>query len=1140
MGGQNTKEFSQESEDEIIFDQSQRTQRRLGNIRKDILSRDDTYIAYNDIVGENIPDHIKQCVYWHRTKPFLPDKKTVKYVLISHHQPNTVPPPSVFKFFDVAYNNESEIDSFSGDPNENDYISQSGYIFYYPSEQFWAAHCSINHRQDDIIKCNVIDEVFTFTDLDDNSFSFVCGVVFTDGTFRILNQRDYELECLWWENKVIKSEDFNTRKTLFKNLPLNSKETSTVLDILTVYIKKIFMKIGVNIQQDEDEYIKDILDAFMKSSNNSLYMFIEKILAILIFADIDGPFGKYTLSFRKRFALKYYSAISLPELHTQDIFPEFYLKLQEDSKSMTRVRTYINEYLEQKIDIIISESVSKISPDLKHKHFAPIMQIPLNDLSQSAYRTSDLCHDRINEHVSKSENEDIIIFKNTDNEIFCYNIFDVLDMDENTLRNPYTDENDNLFNEFIRKTHREFKHLKRKLTQQERDDALNMRKGPVKKEMQDNTQGERTKFPRNEFVPNLRTISESSNEEGLFDISEGDESDNNRMLNNIFGDQEEVDSENEDRYTPRLSSISEGGNEDRYKPRLSTIPEGGNEDRYKPRLSTISEGGNEDRYKPRLSTISEGGNEDRYKPRLSTISEDDDDIFKTISNNDNEENDKCAVCTGKVLHRLARLREGRRGLKGEIRNVCSEQCANELDDVTTVFYDEDDLEDIKKEYTTRCYEDIKYATTKLENEIVIANNEHEAEIDKLNKDIEVEKNRLMAELKDSYEKGSDRDDIKNFYENEKQKWEQELKKCRDSYTSYKNRMNDDINNLKQNTEKIKNEVQQTVLDEWKSKVEECQDNLTKQKNVIKGIDNTYNKIITNHKIPFMNRQKEIEEIFKEPDTPDKNDYKNTPILDSISDENENIKYKPSLDTIYESDEESDRYSDEESDKYSDEESDKYSDEETKNKSTSRKYKPDLDTIYESEEDDNETRQFKIKPKPSRDELNKMRDDEFFNQPTRPRERVENQSFKINRKPSKDELNRIRENEKNNYNETKRKREEYDLQKIKDQEEEESRKRKIKDQQIRQQKYDDLQKSLVLQREREEKNKQKRQQDELLEKTLRRESDRRESELENERQRDNLRRTDEENKRKYDKRTEEESFKNKFLESLSQIGRDIQN
>jgi hypothetical protein len=400
---------------EIIFDSEKYGDRdplvsslARRNTRKETrYTYDELYKKMTDI-SEKFPAHLQKCVDVHRYKPWL--NKEVKLTLIAYPEMEVHPPQNVKSLF-------TNIPFLSvANPVERSSVEENGYryVWYVPSEKFWRAHCLIHHEKNNKITCNSEELIRTFTDDGGNSFSFYCGVLFKDNTFRILDRHDYKRECEWWSENMTKSGNFETQKIMMKSTHINSKEGKKAMVMISEIISKVFDKPG-EIENINAAFLKHIVSR----GKTTIYDYVECVYRILIFIQPLSPLYKYTSIFRNRIISGKYNNDVIPSLTIDDMFPEYYASKLKGI-DVEPIKMWATKYLQNEIDdfftLLTSYSNSTMKRPRLHRE-QQVLDVPV-DFS-NIRNASSYCSNSV------TDENNIVYYKDTDDTIFCIDI-DVL------------------------------------------------------------------------------------------------------------------------------------------------------------------------------------------------------------------------------------------------------------------------------------------------------------------------------------------------------------------------------------------------------------------------------------------------------------------------------------------------------------------------------------------------------------------------------------------------------------------------------------------------------------------------------------------------------------------------------------------
>lgn len=395
-----------------------------------------------------IPSHLNKCLEWHKTKPWL--GKKVKFTLMAYPSIGENPPDDIKVFFtSIPFNGTT--------PNERREIADNGggYNWFLPSKFLWSAHCFVQHQRDSHIICDVDNLVRTFTDESGNKQSFIFAVVFDDESFKILDRSDYEKECKWWDQHTVATGGYGEKKMFLRTKSINSTEGELARSIMRKRIASIFSAISTPITEDSSlaiEMDREFMKVIQSQGKNTIFDYVTHCLAILIFIKPESPLYKYTTAFRLRLVAGYYKNSAIPFLETFDMFPDFYAS-NKSSQDIDRVKQWIKTYHDQEIDDFFNILISALDSTVS-KPTRPHAEI--FDLTGSSKPTPirEQCPD-----LEDTPEENIMIYKDVNDKIFCFTIDQLLDLDDDT--NPLDPEGPKISPEFLYKFKKNFKSEKR-------------------------------------------------------------------------------------------------------------------------------------------------------------------------------------------------------------------------------------------------------------------------------------------------------------------------------------------------------------------------------------------------------------------------------------------------------------------------------------------------------------------------------------------------------------------------------------------------------------------------------------------------------------------------------------------------------
>lgn len=471
--------------DPLVSNLERRKKRKLGFVED--ISSGKVYKKMREI-PTTIPNHLSKCLEWHKTKPWL--GKAVKYTLIAYPNIGENPPDNLRVFFSSA--------PFNGNNFEKNQIANNGkgYIWFIPSPFLWSAHCFVQHQKDSHIICDSNNLIRTFTDEGGNKQSFIFGVIFNDGTFKILDHNDYEKECRWWDQHTVASGGHGEKNMFLKSKSIYSTEGESARRIMRRKILAIFSAINNTPIKESDSLITEIENEFMnlieKHGTTTIFDYVSHCLAILIFIKPESPLYKYTTSFRLRLVAGYYKNSAIPYLETFDMFPDFYTT-SKSSQDIERIKQWVKSYHDQEINDFFSTLISDLDPTSnrptkpRSETFDPIKELSPVEGENEIKMDKNLSE---NEKFLKIQflreragikkqcidvdddipTEDIMIYKDKNGRIFCFTVDQLLDMDDGDDSNPLDPEGPKISQDFLYKFKKNFREDRERKKKKKKED----------------------------------------------------------------------------------------------------------------------------------------------------------------------------------------------------------------------------------------------------------------------------------------------------------------------------------------------------------------------------------------------------------------------------------------------------------------------------------------------------------------------------------------------------------------------------------------------------------------------------------------------------------------------------------------------
>ncbi len=360
---------------------------------------------------------------------------------------------------------------------------------------FWKSHCYVLHNQDSKILCDVTGHIRTLTDRNGKELKFIMGVLYTDGTFHVLDEKDYQKECDWWskkESKVNHNSFITQKRTLeIKDISTKDKLSEIVRDIVRIkYLDPVIKNLLAT--NNDTSYVSSIFGGSMDKSilvdkienaffnyavehNYTIYDYVISILTLIIFMDANSLVGKYTKSFRSRIASDYFQAEILPTLELVDLFPE--LICSKNEQHIARIKKFIKQYVSIQADDLMSLAAIRYDQTLKRdnppnpddmilkdaqtrRELKMIQSSAIPDLEELK-KSENCCVNK--DQLNNKDIQNVLIYKDPITNVnYCFTIGDLLNRTSDI--NPHNPPS-MISKEFLQKFEKEFGHLKSRFNQ---------------------------------------------------------------------------------------------------------------------------------------------------------------------------------------------------------------------------------------------------------------------------------------------------------------------------------------------------------------------------------------------------------------------------------------------------------------------------------------------------------------------------------------------------------------------------------------------------------------------------------------------------------------------------------------------------
>jgi hypothetical protein len=325
---------------------------------------------------------------------------------------------------------------FNGILNFEKYIEYEGDRYYSPKESYYNIQCESDKMQEgDVLKIVTKDDHTTYklkVALDTNSK----GIVIQDEN---MLKAEIDYTNTWKKNKKERIEQ------MYKNEPSSNMVIFAKVELATALQNAISGNVPLEYRSSNSEFIEKVVKTIKKNSNSG-ESFVRLLGSIIIFLRINISFISSSV-FVKRLREVLYLPKTLPFLTDADKLPEIFLSenVPADTvifvlKKLEEERIYFtkNFFEDLYINSFMLRKPTKIT--LWNK---PTQQIELPDIKSICKNKKDV----------ENENDEDIVFYTDNNEIYCFNMFDLhsLFQSEEFPKNPYTNRpfSDNFIRLFL-------------------------------------------------------------------------------------------------------------------------------------------------------------------------------------------------------------------------------------------------------------------------------------------------------------------------------------------------------------------------------------------------------------------------------------------------------------------------------------------------------------------------------------------------------------------------------------------------------------------------------------------------------------------------------------------------------------------
>jgi hypothetical protein len=234
-----------------------------------------------------LPLHIKKCITSHKLREWNTYKYNQDYVYFIGH-------PRLLTKEEMKGGNKTDVQNIKYYGNELDEIDLGQTIkgevllpIYEPTIEFWKLHCSLNHGQNDNIKCNYNKLLLTLTDA--NGVRVFYHGLYNPKTkkFVIFNESDFAEECKYYE-ELNKKDEFKLAD--FYNFRLKERQAGRLRQRIIDLFEKIFLN-EENVDpsrknaRDRAEDLEWFIYDNLSDENRTVYNYLSKVADISILFD---------------------------------------------------------------------------------------------------------------------------------------------------------------------------------------------------------------------------------------------------------------------------------------------------------------------------------------------------------------------------------------------------------------------------------------------------------------------------------------------------------------------------------------------------------------------------------------------------------------------------------------------------------------------------------------------------------------------------------------------------------------------------------------------------------------------------------------------------------------------------------------
>jgi hypothetical protein len=402
-----------------------------------------------------------KCVLYHQLKPWL--NKKVKFNLIA---PVGKFPDRLDKYFagklEDINNKIPKEERLS--KSKLDFINEKG-NWYIPSTKFYDLQCKIAHDIKNPAACSMKGTTKTYVDEFGKNYKFISAVIFSDLTFKILDKKEYDLECEWWKTKYNNEEqNFGDIKKLYNRMKLGDhKEINNIREKIVLELIETLSKLnigGISIET-QSQIIEDHYYTFVLNSNvPTVLNYLGRVILLISFLGGDPFLYERAVLFNERFYEGNYNLDSLPSLGLREYIPE--IMFSGNNSAIKQLQIYIKEYVSLKIEELISSSIETERGLIKQNKLK-------GELIEPEIEKRNIKDNCSNLDAKGLDSKFLVLYEDPQTKkVYCFNAIDIIN--DNIRVNPHTGKE--FTDEFLNRVVKEFGY---NLSRNVEDDFKNMK-----------------------------------------------------------------------------------------------------------------------------------------------------------------------------------------------------------------------------------------------------------------------------------------------------------------------------------------------------------------------------------------------------------------------------------------------------------------------------------------------------------------------------------------------------------------------------------------------------------------------------------------------------------------------------------------